>query len=152
MQQSVVQPINSQRGMAAKGGNGQTEFWARRGGKKLKFYHCNKSNKALTHRHERRVEVKQELRFWKEDELLAFEADMKEMKDFFECEEDNGAYDYIDDFSSFDARDSNDAYYAREHMKAQLNDGCDEFDDFDYHNEPYYSGCPICGPLGCILD
>ncbi len=160
MQQSVVQPINSSRGMAAKGGNGQSEFWSRRGGHKLKFYHCNKANKSLAHRYERRVELKQEIRFWEEDERLAFEADMKEMNDFFgDMEADNedaeayavGMEDYLKKhgdlyFSKYDVGGSDDAYYERERMKAQLED------EFNYHTEPYYSGCPICGPLGCILD
>lgn len=139
MQQSVVQPINSQRGMAAKGGNGQSEFWARRGGK-LKFYHCNKANKTITHRHERRVEQKQEIRFWEEDERLAFEEDMKEMADFFgDMEADDEGYS-----SRFDVGGSDDAYYARTRTR--------QLDNFLDHNETYYSGCPICGQLGCILD
>lgn len=127
MQQSVVQPINSQRGMAAKGRRGDNEFWTRR---PMAFRRSCKANKRMCHRLERRVQQKQEIRFWEEDERLAFEADTKELNDYFDYEESG----------------SDDAYYARERMKAQLND------EFNYHDEPYYSGCPICGPLGCILD
>jgi len=144
MQQSVVQPINSQRGMAAKGGRGDNEFWTRR---PMAFRRSCKANKRMCHRLERRVQQKQEIRFWREDERLAFEADMKELNDFFRYEEDYDSFD--EDYDSFD-----DAFYTRERMKAQLNDEFEfEFEfEFDYHNEPYYSGCPICGPMGCILD
>lgn len=137
MQQSVVQPINSQRGMAARGDHGHGEFWSRR---PFAYFHASKANKKLTHRHERRVLQKQEIRFWEEDERLSFEADMKELSSYFEYEED--AYD--EDFDFFDVGGSDDAYYARTRTR--------QLDNFLAHNEPYYSGCPICGPLGCILD
>jgi len=148
MQQSVVQPINSQRGMAARGSRGQSEFWTRRNSGKFTGYHCTAANKALSHRHERRVAQKQEIRFWEEDERIAFEADMKEMNDFFDdMEADEYDPDYDDlYFATFKYGDLDSDYFTREQLKAQLED------EFNYHNEPYYSGCPICGPLGCILD
>lgn len=141
MQQSVVQPINSQRGMGAMGRRGDNEFWTRR---PMAFRRSCKANKRMCHRLERRVQQKQEIRFWEEDERLAFEADMKELNDYFSGEMEADDEDYS--FLYGNVGGSDDAHFARERMKAQLED------EFNYHTEPYYSGCPICGPLGCILD